>query len=124
MGSIRPLSNGRGRACRWNSCRPTRRGPCTLPTGPCGIRCDVSNLLEAVGYDVEREYYINDAAANGYLALSAWLRYLERCAEHFAFPSNAYVGEIPGCRGRRIVRELVGPLSGMLLRTCSRTAAR
>ena len=27
------------------------------------------------------------------LAVSAWLRYLERCGEHFAFPSNAYVGE-------------------------------
>jgi arginyl-tRNA synthetase len=72
------------------------------PTGPLHVAhgrhaafgATVSNLLEAVGYDVEREYYINDAGRQtDILAVSAWLRYLERCGEHFAFPSNAYVGE-------------------------------
>jgi arginyl-tRNA synthetase len=72
------------------------------PTGPLHVAhgrhaafgASVSNLLEAVGYDVEREYYINDAGRQtDILAVSAWLRYLERCGEHFAFPSNAYVGE-------------------------------
>ena len=72
------------------------------PTGPLHVAhgrhaafgASVSNLLEAVGYDVEREYYINDAGRQmEILAVSAWLRYLERCGEHFAFPSNAYVGE-------------------------------
>ncbi len=72
------------------------------PTGPLHVAhgrhaafgASVSNLLEAVGYDVEREYYINDAGRQmEILAVSAWLRYLERCGEQFAFPSNAYVGE-------------------------------
>ena len=72
------------------------------PTGPLHVAhgrhaafgASVSNLLEAVGYDVEREYYINDAGRQtDILAVSAWLRYLERCGERFAFPSNAYVGE-------------------------------
>jgi arginyl-tRNA synthetase len=72
------------------------------PTGPLHVAhgrhaafgASVSNLLEAVGYDVEREYYINDAGRQmEILAVSAWLRYLERCGEHFVFPSNAYVGE-------------------------------
>jgi arginyl-tRNA synthetase len=72
------------------------------PTGPLHVAhgrhaafgASVSNLLEAVGYEVEREYYINDAGRQtDILAVSAWLRYLERCGEHFAFPSNAYVGE-------------------------------
>lgn len=72
------------------------------PTGPLHVAhgrhaafgASVSNLLEAVGYDVEREYYINDAGRQtDILAVSAWLRYLERCGEHFTFPSNAYVGE-------------------------------
>jgi len=72
------------------------------PTGPLHVAhgrhaafgASVSNLLEAAGYDVEREYYINDAGRQtDILAVSAWLRYLERCGEHFAFPSNAYVGE-------------------------------
>jgi arginyl-tRNA synthetase len=72
------------------------------PTGPLHVAhgrhaafgASVSNLLEAVGFDVQREYYVNDAGRQtDILAVSAWLRYLERCGEHFAFPSNAYVGE-------------------------------
>ena len=72
------------------------------PTGPLHVAhgrhaafgASVSNLLEAAGYAVQREYYINDAGRQtDILALSAWLRYLERCGEHFTFPSNAYVGE-------------------------------
>jgi len=37
----------------------------------------LANLLEAVGYRVEREYYINDAGRQmEILAVSTWLRYL------------------------------------------------
>jgi arginyl-tRNA synthetase len=81
------------------------------PTGPLHVAhgrhaafgASVSNLLEAVGYDVQREYYINDAGRQtDILALSAWLRYLERCGEKFAFPSNAYVGEYLVAVGERI----------------------
>src|ERR1700722_18456073 len=72
------------------------------PTGPLHVahgrhaafRASGSNLLEAAGHTVQREYYINDAGRQtDILALSAWLRYLERCGERFTFPSNAYVGE-------------------------------
>jgi len=72
------------------------------PTGPLHVAhgrhaafgASLSNLLEAVGYRVEREYYINDAGRQmDILAVSAWLRYLERCGEKFNFPANAYVGE-------------------------------
>jgi arginyl-tRNA synthetase len=72
------------------------------PTGPLHVAhgrhaafgASVSNLLEAAGYAVQREYYINDAGRQtDILAVSAWLRYLERCGERFTFPSNAYVGE-------------------------------
>jgi arginyl-tRNA synthetase len=72
------------------------------PTGPLHVAhgrhaafgASVSNLLEAAGYEVQREYYINDAGRQmDILAVSAWLRYLERCGERFTFPSNAYVGE-------------------------------
>jgi len=72
------------------------------PTGPLHVAhgrhaafgASLSNLLEAVGYRVEREYYINDAGRQmDILAVSAWLRYLQLGGETFAFPSNAYVGE-------------------------------
>ena len=71
------------------------------PTGPLHVGhgrhaafgATVANLLEAVGYRVGREYYINDAGRQmEILAVSTWLRYLERCGESFAFPANGYRG--------------------------------
>ena len=54
----------------------------------------VANLLEAVGFTVHREYYVNDAGRQmDILALSTWLRYLELCGERIRFPSNGYRGE-------------------------------
>ena len=71
------------------------------PTGPLHVGhgrgaaygATVANLLEAVGFKVHREYYVNDAGRQmDILATSVWLRYLERCGERFAFPSNGYKG--------------------------------
>jgi arginyl-tRNA synthetase len=82
------------------------------PTGPLHVAhgrhaafgASVSNLLEAAGYTVQREYYINDAGRQtDILALSAWLRYLERCGEQFTFPSNAYVGEYLVAVGEKLL---------------------
>jgi arginyl-tRNA synthetase len=72
------------------------------PTGPLHVGhgrhaafgASVANLLEAVGYRVEREYYINDAGRQmEILAVSTWLRYLEHCGERFPFPANGYRGD-------------------------------
>ncbi|MGZ5578261.1 MAG: arginine--tRNA ligase domain-containing protein, partial [Methylobacter sp.] len=54
----------------------------------------VADLLAAVGFDVHREYYVNDAGRQmDILATSIWLRYLEECGEVMHFPSNGYRGE-------------------------------
>ncbi len=54
----------------------------------------VADLLEAVGFQVHREYYVNDAGRQmDILATSIWLRYLEECGETLTFPSNGYHGE-------------------------------
>jgi arginyl-tRNA synthetase len=72
------------------------------PTGPLHVGhgrhaafgATLANLLETVGYRVGREYYINDAGRQmEILAASTWLRYLERCGEHFTFPANGYRGD-------------------------------
>jgi arginyl-tRNA synthetase len=72
------------------------------PTGPLHVGhgrhaafgATIANLLDAVGYRVEREYYVNDAGRQmEILAVSTWLRYLERCGEIFSFPANGYRGE-------------------------------
>lgn len=54
----------------------------------------VADLLQAVGYDVHREYYVNDAGRQmDILATSVWLRYLELCDESLTFPANGYRGD-------------------------------
>ena len=72
------------------------------PTGPlhvghgrgAAMGATVSNLLEAVGYKVDREYYVNDAGRQmDILATSVWLRYLVLCGEELDFPVNGYKGE-------------------------------
>lgn len=71
------------------------------PTGPLHVGhgrgaaygAAVADLLEAVGYQVHREYYVNDAGRQmDILGTSVWLRYLELCGETFPFPSNGYKG--------------------------------
>ena len=54
----------------------------------------VANLLEAVGYAVHREYYVNDTGRQiDILTLSIWLRYLEHLDHDITFPENAYLGD-------------------------------
>ncbi|MDD1637976.1 MAG: arginine--tRNA ligase, partial [Methylococcaceae bacterium] len=54
----------------------------------------VADLLQAVGFEVHREYYVNDAGRQmDILATSIWLRYLEECGELMHFPSNGYRGD-------------------------------
>jgi len=72
------------------------------PTGPLHVGhgrgaaygATVANLLEALGFEVHREYYVNDAGRQmDILAASVWLRYLELCGEELTFPSNGYKGD-------------------------------
>ncbi|MGI9283840.1 MAG: arginine--tRNA ligase [Pseudomonadales bacterium] len=66
----------------------------------------VAALLEAVGYTVEREYYVNDAGRQmDILAASVWLRYLQNCGEELTFPSNAYQGDYIRAIAEQLVAE-------------------
>ena len=54
----------------------------------------LARVMRFAGYDVNTEYYINDAGRQmDILALSVWLRYLELCGEEFSFPKNCYQGD-------------------------------
>ncbi len=54
----------------------------------------LADLLNVAGYQVHREYYVNDAGRQMHiLATSIWLRYLELCDLPITFPSNAYKGD-------------------------------
>jgi arginyl-tRNA synthetase len=91
------------------------------PTGPLHVGhgrqgaygASVANLLEANGYAVHREYYVNDAGRQvDIIAVSVWLRYLEACGEEFRFPANGYKGDYV----REIAAELLQQAGQMLVR--------
>jgi arginyl-tRNA synthetase len=71
------------------------------PTGPlhvghgrgAAIGASLANILTAAGFNVSREFYVNDAGRQmDILTLSTWLRYLELNHIHVPFPENAYQG--------------------------------
>ena len=71
------------------------------PTGPLHVGhgrgaaygASLASLLAFAGYQVCREYYVNDAGRQmDILAVSTWLRYLELFNEFVPFPPNAYQG--------------------------------
>lgn len=54
----------------------------------------IGSLLEAVGGEVSREYYVNDAGRQmDILTLSVWIRYLQKLDFEVPLPPNAYQGE-------------------------------
>jgi len=54
----------------------------------------LASLLDYAGYDVTREYYINDGGAQvDVLARSVYLRYLEAHGQEVAFPDGTYPGD-------------------------------
>ena len=72
------------------------------PTGPLHVGhgrsaafgATLANLLMAAGFDVSREYYVNDAGRQmNILAVSVWLRYLVLSGEAIVFPANGYRGD-------------------------------
>ena len=53
----------------------------------------IAGLLEAVGAEATREYYVNDAGRQmDILTLSVWIRYLQQHDLKIELPSNAYQG--------------------------------
>jgi arginyl-tRNA synthetase len=72
------------------------------PTGPLHVGhgrhaaygATLSNILRAVGYSIDEEYYVNDAGRQmDILAVSVWLRYAELAGEALEFPTNCYQGD-------------------------------
>lgn len=54
----------------------------------------ICNLLQAVGYQVTREYYVNDAGNQiNNLAKSIYARYLQALGQEVSFPEDGYHGQ-------------------------------
>ncbi|OGO97289.1 MAG: arginine--tRNA ligase [Coxiella sp. RIFCSPHIGHO2_12_FULL_44_14] len=72
------------------------------PTGPLHVGhgrgaaygASVANILKATGFNVHREYYVNDAGRQmRILTLSTWIRYLQLQNEAVTLPAKAYQGD-------------------------------
>ena len=72
------------------------------PTGPLHVGhgrgaaygASLSDLLAFAGWDVTREYYVNDAGRQmDILAVSTWIRYLDQHGVVIDYPPNAYQGD-------------------------------
>lgn len=93
------------------------------PTGPMHVgHCRgavfgdaLCSLLALAGYDVAREYYINDAGAQvDVLARSAFLRYREALGEDIgAIPEGLYPGDYLVPVGQALAAEYAGALNQM-----------
>jgi len=90
------------------------------PTGPLHVGhgrhasygATLGNLLEAAGYTVDREYYVNDAGRQmDILGVSVWLRMLEQADEIVPFPEAGYKGDY--------IRELAAANDGNEFRAVS-----
>jgi len=99
------------------------------PTGPLHVGhgrgaaygASLSSLLAFAGWDVTREYYVNDAGRQmDILGLSTWLRYLEQHGVSVPFPPNAYQGgyvrdmaqQMTAAHGAKYVRPTADVVAG------------
>ena len=87
------------------SANPT--GPLTVGHGRNAVIGDtVANLLEWIGYEVDREYYFNDAGRQmRVLGDSVRIRYLNLLGSNLEFPEDYYQGEYIVDIAKRIKNE-------------------
>jgi arginyl-tRNA synthetase len=92
------VGSGKRALVEFLSANPT--GPLHIGHGRIAAFGDaLANLLEKVGYEVEREYYVNDRGTQmELLGRSVYLRYLQEGGKKVEFPNEgyqgAYIGEI------------------------------
>lgn len=90
---LAPRKNGRRVLVEFVSANPT--GPLSIGHGRQAVLGDaIARLLAAVGYEVDREYYYNDAGRQmRVLGASTRARYLELLGLPFTFPEDGYQGD-------------------------------
>ncbi len=85
---------GRGKRIQIEFISANPTGPLHLGHGRGGATGEaLANLLEAAGFSVEREYYINDAGKQlKLLGLSVFARYQKSLGAEYPFPEEGYKG--------------------------------
>ena len=102
VASVLAAGTGFGRATLGQGKRVNVEYVSANPTGPLHVGHTrgavfgdaLASLLDFAGFDVTREYYINDGGAQvDVLARSVYLRYLEAHGQEVAFPDGTYPGD-------------------------------
>ena len=111
FGSIN-LGKGKKANVEYVSANPT--GPLHVGHMRGAVIGDVlANILEFIGYEVTREYYINDGGAQiKSLAHSVYLRYLECHGEEVSFSEGLYPGDYLKAVGKKVKEEYGNSLIG------------
>jgi len=99
------LKKGQRAQIEFVSANPT--GPLTIGHGRGAVLGDtVARLLTAIGYEVTREYYFNNAGRQmRVLGESVRLRYLEELGEKIEFPDDHYQGDYIAEIARDLLKE-------------------
>ncbi|MFW6381666.1 MAG: arginine--tRNA ligase [Bacillota bacterium] len=87
------LGQGQSVQIEFVSANPT--GPLHVGHSRGAVVGDVlANIMEAAGYRVDREYYINDAGNQvNLLGKSTLIRYKQQCGQEIELPENGYAGD-------------------------------
>ena len=118
-----------GRSAQGNNAKVLVEFVSANPTGPLHVGhgrgaaygASLSDLLAFAGWDVTREYYVNDAGRQmDILAISTWIRYLDQHGVTIDYPPNAYQGDyvremarqLTNAHGDKYVRSKVVVLEG------------
>ena len=108
------LDIGRGRKVQVEFVSANPTGPLHIGHGRGAATGDVlANILEVCGYDVDREYYINDAGNQmNTLGRSLYYRYQELLGEAIEFPDAHYRGDYM----RDLARDFINEVGNRYLR--------
>ncbi|MDH4208761.1 MAG: arginine--tRNA ligase [Anaerolineae bacterium] len=100
-----PLGRGQRIQVEYVSANPT--GPLHVGSGRnAAIGDSLANVLEAVGYDVQREYYVNDTGTQmRRFAETLYARYLQALGQDGQIPEDGYFGTYLVEMGDRLAAE-------------------
>jgi len=101
------LETGRGRRVQVEFVSANPTGPLTVGSARNAVLGDtLASVLTAAGYEVEREYYVNDAGSQvRKFGESVFARYAQTLGEEVPFPEDGYQGEYVADLGRQLAAE-------------------
>jgi arginyl-tRNA synthetase len=105
--SFGALDLGRGRRVQVEFVSANPTGPLTVGSARNAVLGDaLASVLAAAGYEVEREYYVNDAGSQvRKFGESVFARYAEALGESAPFPEDGYLGQYVTDLGRQLAEE-------------------